>query len=407
MRLFCRAIGLLVVLSSALAGRAAADVLPSQPITLLDGRLVIGGEGSVSVSPSDPGYFNFTDYNHNALRLVRLGVTAALSAGRHVTVLTEIRTENWDALRPYALYVRVRPWTRHAFDIQAGRIPPVFGAFSRRPYDADNPLVGTPLAYQYLTSLRADALPASADDLLRMRGRGWYASYPIGSSDGGHGLPLVTAFRWDTGIEVSVGDRMQPVSLSVAVTNGTLSNPLVGDDNAGKQLSGRVEWRPVPGLIVGASGARGPFVARAASNALPAGVPRDGLTQTAFGVDAEYSSGYWLVRGEAIVSRWRVPPVSAPFITSPLQAVSAFVEGRYTILPGVYLAGRVDHLGFSTITGSAGPETWDAPVTRFEVGGGYSLQRNVLLKLAFQHDSRDTVRVPTASLAVAQLSFWF
>ena len=52
-------------------------------------------------------------------------------------------------------------------------MPPTFGAFARRTYATDNPLIGYPLAYQYLTSLRPDALPANADELLRMRGRGW------------------------------------------------------------------------------------------------------------------------------------------------------------------------------------------------------------------------------------------
>src|SRR5437660_527842 len=60
-----------------------------------------------------------------------------------------------------------------AFDIQLGRVPPTFGAFPRRAYSTDNPFIGYPLAYQYLTSLRADALPANADELLQMRARGW------------------------------------------------------------------------------------------------------------------------------------------------------------------------------------------------------------------------------------------
>ena len=37
-----------------------------------------------------------------------------------------------DGASPYALYVRIRPWDRAAFDIQAGRVPPTFGAFARR-----------------------------------------------------------------------------------------------------------------------------------------------------------------------------------------------------------------------------------------------------------------------------------
>ncbi len=395
----------LVLMCALAVSPAAADVLPSHPFTMFGGRLVVGGLASVSVGSHDPGYFNYTDYEHDTLRLLRLAMRAAFSLGDRVSLLGELRTENWDTFQPYALYLRVRPWRGRAIDIQAGRIPPVFGAFSRRPYASDNFLIGLPLAYQYLTSLRADALPASADDLIRMRGRGWLSRFPIGSHAAAHGLPLVAAFRWDTGVEVRLGD--DPVSLGAAVTTGTLSDPRVRDNNHGKQVSARLEVRPVVGLVLGVSAARGPFVARAASSALPPGVSARGLDQQAFGADAEYSRGYWLVRSEVLISRWRVPAVAPPLVTAPLDATSVFAEGRYRIRPGLYVAGRVDHLGFSDVTGTAGRESWDAPVTRVEVGGGYSVRRNVLVKVAFQHDSRDTRRYDAAAIVAAELSFWF
>ena len=46
-------------------------------------------------------------------------------------------------------------------------------------------------------------------------------------------------------------------------------------------------------------------------------------------------------------------------------------------------------------------------MTRVEVGGGYSLLRNLLMKLSYQFNRRDTVRVPTVMLAAAELIFWF
>ena len=116
-------------------------------------------------------------------------------------MLTELRSEDGERIVPYAMYARVRPWTRYNFDIQAGRIPPVFGTFARRSYSADNPLIGYPLAYQYLTSLRPNAIPATADDLLQMRARGWLANYPVGVTTAAPGVPLVSAYRWDTGVE--------------------------------------------------------------------------------------------------------------------------------------------------------------------------------------------------------------
>src|SRR5439155_11345818 len=117
--------------------------------------------------------------------------------------------------------------------------------------------------YQYLTSLRADALPANADELLSRRGLGWLTKYSIGNPVSDRGVPLVSAFRWDTGIQVHAGS--QRADATVAVTTGTLSDPRVSDNNAGKQVAARVELRPIAGLVVGASGARGPFVSDSAA----------------------------------------------------------------------------------------------------------------------------------------------
>src|SRR5947207_4530359 len=146
-----------------LAGASSArGQIPSEPVAFADGRVTLGADVSASFGTADPGFFNYTDYDHSTLRTLRIAVMGAVNAGDHVAILGEVRTENFEELVPYALYVRIRPWTAHNFDIQAGRVPPTFGAFARRTYAADNPLIGYPLAYQYLTSLRPDAIPGSA-----------------------------------------------------------------------------------------------------------------------------------------------------------------------------------------------------------------------------------------------------
>ena len=396
----------------ALAAPLHAQTLPSGPIVIADGHLTLGGDVAISFAPNDPGFFNYTDYEESALRLLRLDLTAAFKAGDHLAILGDIRSENafehgfrMERPRPYALYVRIRPWANRAFDIQAGRVPPTFGAFARRTYAADNLLIGYPLAYQYLTSLRADSVPATADELLRMRGRGWLSNFSIGDLSPDRGVPLVSAFSWDTGVQVHLGTEL--LDATGAVTTGTLARPLFTDDNNGKQVAGRVAFHPLPGLIVGTSAARGPFVSRTAAREAVGDGSENRFTQTAWGADAEYSRDYYLVRVEAIVSDWNLPLVHAPMPQMPLRAVSTLVEGRYKIRPGLYAAARVDHLGFSEITGATRTDTWDAPVTRLEIGGGYSLQRNLVLKLSYQHNSRDGGRVRTLNLAAAQLLFWF
>jgi hypothetical protein len=408
--MICRIARLTAWLLVCAARLGTAQSLPSEPIALAGGRVTVSGDVSAGYGSVDPGFFNYTDYEHSALRLFRVDVAAAVKAGPHFTLLGEIRSENFDTVRPYALYLRIRPWTNRDFDIQVGRVPPTFGAFARRTYANDNPLIGYPLAYQYLTTIRPDSVPASGDELLAKRSTGWFVRYVYGDQTFSTGVPLVSAFRWDTGVQAHATIGM--LSVTAAVTAGTVSNPLFSDDNQGRQLVGRVELRPVAGLILGSSLARGPFVSTAAARAAVGDGHDTEFTQTAWGGDAEYSRDHYLLRLETIVSRWRLPmalpPPNQRALETPLSAVSTSAEGRYKLRPDFYVAARYDYLGFSELTGTTGTLPWDAPVTRIEIGGGYSIQRNLLLKGSIQHDDRNGGRLlMDARLVAAQLVFWF
>jgi hypothetical protein len=96
-----------------------------------------------------------------------------------------------------------------------------------------------------------------------------------------------------------------------------------------------------------------------------------------------------------------------PLLDGPVRATSLSLEGRYKFMPGLYGAARLDRLGFSSLAGSTGVRSWDAPVTRLEVGGGYSLQRNLLLKGSYQHNTRETAFTPSLNLVAAEVVFWF
>src|SRR5712692_3251344 len=214
-----RAVARLTCLIVVCAGTIAhAQTLPSQPVVFGDGLLTLGGDASASFGRKDPGFFDYTDYDHSALRLFRVDLTASLKANDHFSILGELRTENVERPEAYAFYLRIHPWTARAIDIQIGRVPPAFGAFARRSYATDNPLIGYPLGYQYLTSLRADALPANADELLSKRGLGWLTKYSIGNPGADRGVPLVSAFRWDTGVQFHAGSQRGDATF--AVTTG-------------------------------------------------------------------------------------------------------------------------------------------------------------------------------------------
>jgi hypothetical protein len=399
-----RALVLLLLLTG-LVATANAQGLPTEPITFGDGRVLVGAEITATIAPEDPGFFNYTDYEYNALRNFRIGVSTEVRAADRLQFLAEIRIDQLTSLHAYALYARVRPWPTRKFDIQIGRIPPTFGAMARRSYGAQNMLIGQPLAYQYLTSLRSDSIPADVDDLLSMRARGWLANFTVGNRTPEPGVPLVNAFRWDTGVQAHGESGI--VEWTGAITTGTLANPRVDDDNNGRQLAGRVLVHATPALALGVSGARGAFLSRSLEPSLPSGFTVENGTQSALGIDAEYSLGRFLARTETIWSRWRLPEIGTPAIDRPLDAVAMLVEARYRLLPGVHAAIRGERIEFNEFTGSARRAEWDAPVERMELGGGWSIRRNLMLKASLQLNHRDGGRVRQLSLGTAQLIYWF
>jgi hypothetical protein len=399
-----RAIALAISIGLVRIATAEAQGLPTEPVSLGDGRMVIGAEVSATMANQDPGFFNYTDYEYSALRNFRFGVTAQVRASRRLQFLGEVRVDHLDRLQPFALFARIRPWPERNFDIQVGRIPTTFGAFGRDSYGASNMLIGTPLAYQYLTSLRTDALPAVPEDLVRMRGRGWLANYPLGNTDADRGLPLINSFRWDTGVQVHGVNGL--VEWTGAITTGSLSNPRVGDDNGGQQVAGRAVLRPAPALALGLSLSRGAFLSRRIAPVLAEGTEVEDAVQQAVGIDAEYSEGRFLGRTELIWSQWDLPMPQARQQFG-LEAISLLAEARYRVFPGVHLAGRAERLGFSRIQTSAGRMDWDAAVRRFELGASYAIIRNVILKASWQRNLRDGGRVQRDSLGAFQAVYWF
>jgi hypothetical protein len=395
-----------LLVAAVLPAGAFAQPLPQGPITTAGGRLTIGGEASASIAPDDSLYVNYSDDAYSVLRLARIDASAILRLGPHVSLLGDLRVQGslveggWQ-VKPHALFLRVRPWADRSLDVQAGLIPPVFGAFSRHAYGTDNPLIGLPLSYQYLTSLRYDAVPGSTDNLLTKQGRGWLVRYPIGNADAESGVPLVDGLHYPMGVEVHGGNQV--IEASAAVTSGSPSDPRASDLAGGPNVSGRVAVTPAVGLVLGVSAARSGFLSQAVTTMLSSSGASTTAHQMAAGFDVEYSRGHWLVRSEAIVSRWDVPLPSA----TPLRAVGVDVEGRYRILPGLYAAARVDRLDFSDVQGSAGWLPWEAPVRRVEVGGGFSIARNVVLKAGYQYNWRNTALRATLGLASTQLLVWF
>lgn len=390
-----------VLCTPAAAGAQTRD----EPYGFARGRITLGGElaGTFS-SRDDEAFFNYTDYGRDALRIGRARLFGQWKIASPVSLVGEVRSENVDELELSALYVRWRPFDSHEFDVQAGRIPPVVGAFARRAYGRDNIVIGLPLAYQYLTSLRPDALPASVDDVLRMRGRGWRPNYPIGAQTIAPGVSLVSAARWDTGIEARW--RHEWMEIAGAVTRGAPAVPVVHETNDGRQWSGRAAVHLPVGMTIGVSGARGQWIEEAVLAMLPE--DRRGFSaQSIVGADLEFGVGRWLVRGELLRSTFELPILTAPSDRA-LSAWSGFFEGRYRFHPRWQIAARAERIAFSRIAGASGVDTpWDAPVSRIEGIIGFRVTRAIDVRAGWQHNWRDAGRIHERGSPAVQLLYWF
>ena len=402
--------------------RRRARCSPSEPLVFGDGRVTIGGDVSATFSCADrhPG-------QRRLRRGHRVSSTTPTTSTRRCSMLRvdvdrrrcgrpaasrssakcEARTSA--GLQPYALYralpavaERARSTSRSA----AFRRPSARsrGASTRRQ-PADRLSAG--LSVPDVASARraagerrrtaAHARPRLALELLARQPdagprRAARQRVPLGHGRAG----ARGERRWST----------RPSS----VTTGTLANPLVGDDNGGKQVAGRVSrCVPLPGLSLGVSGARGPYLSRDAARGAGVDARRAGLHADGLGRRRRVLAR--LLPGPRRNHRQRLAAavVAAPTIDEPL-ARRVDVGRRPLQDPARPLRGGAARSpGFSDDRRHRrGPTTWDAPVTRVEVGGGYSLQRNLLLKLSVpaQHARRRRGR-HRATLGAAQVVFWF
>lgn len=333
----------------------------------------------------------------------RLRAFADATVTERVQVFTQLVLG--DATDPYVdgAYVVLTPDPKRDAHALIGKIPWAIGTYAPRTYSDRNPLIGAPLMYQYHTSLVFYSVPPNADALLSAAGTGQtgvdYFGYAMGL-----GMPLVDDSYWDVGITLAGSQR--PLEYALGVTQGTPgwgSTPR--DENDGKTVLARVGFTPSPAVRVGLSGALGPYLTGVEAS-LPPGKGLNDYRQKLAMADAELSLGHVEMRAEGARNVWETPAVG------DLEVTSGYVELKYLLDFGGYLAGRLDVERFGKITASSGARRpWDLDVTRYEIGAGYRFDTHVRAKAIYQTTTLDAgapgVLDRRESLVAAQLSVAF
>ena len=325
---------------------------------------------------------NTLTHGDNSWDAYRLRIFAESQIDDHLQVQGQFVYDDASGVYVDGAYVIFTPWATRDLRIMGGKQPWMIGTYAPRTYSNKNPLIGTPLLYQYHTSLQWHDIPPDADALLAASGTGQsgviYRGFPQGS-----GMPIVDENYWDVGILLAGSQR--PLEYSAGVTAGArelgqhVERGQLGQDRAGTgglHADSRAATRSV--------GSVRPLPARRPESTLARGahgerLPRDrgdGRPRGAGGPRRE-------LRAEGAHNRWQTPTVG------DLDVDAGYVELKYGLASGFYVAGRWDTEQFGKIRDSGGAEhPWDWNVSRLETGIGYRVTRDVTAKLVHQRTER-------------------
>ena len=363
------------LLAAALAAAWAATARAAGTLALTGG-LDLNGSGLEPLPGLNAVYEGETSFDSYHLRL---GATAAPAPG--LGIVLETRLSDAAAPRVSAAYLGYTPRTDRDLHLVAGKIPWTIGTWGARDTPERQPLVGVPLMYQFPTRLPSNAIVPDADSLYRIESDGIGSDY--GGSGESEGMRIVQDGWWDMGVALTGSAR--PVEFALGVTSGTPGAPSPGrDTNGAKSALGRLGVAPLPGVRAGVSGAYGAYLPASLNPQLPPGRRAEDYHQRLIMADAELLAGHAELRAEGFANRWETPTLGS------LDAHGGYVEGKLTLAPGIYAAGRYDLLRFSQLHESTGePFPWNDDVDRIEAGLGYRPMRGVVLKTVWQRTTLD------------------
>jgi len=157
----------------------------------------------------------------------------------------------------------------------------------------------------------------------------------------------------------------------------------------------RIGIRPFLGMNVGVSFSRGPYLDDYVADNL-------NLMQTLYDIDVSFERGHFSFFGEAVYNQWDTPAVD-----DPLGAFGYYLEIKYKFLPHYFTAARWGQLIFDEHSFSQdGKLSWDDNVQRFEIGLGYYVQRETLVKIVYQKNMTKRID-PADDYFALQLSAGF
>lgn len=291
------------------------------------------------------------------------------------------------------------------FNVSMGRILTPFGLFAKRQLSPDNPLIGSPLYFQYQVNVSSKF--------------GYRPQLATGDIYGGLSTMYLGGYYVGTELFGSIFNKL--LDYDLALMNAPIST-FNSDSNTNKGLSfhGRVGIQPALYLSFGASGSYGSFMDQSLENRFLEDLEQ--YKQLSLGFDVAFDWKHYKVVAEYISNRWKSPyividyTVSPPYNSGLSPGVELDLVNRELLvdlkidlpfLVGAYVAGRWNLLEFDTIDDPRNPGTsvaWASRVRRYAAGIGYKVSRMVLLKAGYEWTLVDSEPRPYLNMWGGQVS---
>jgi hypothetical protein len=340
------------------------------------------------------------DYDDSAFFAPRFSLEFDAAAGEHLTFHSMTR---WDRgidagsapdgeLRLDEAFVRWRVCDDQRLNFQVGKYASFFGAWSGQHDFYDDPFLLAPLPYSQLIGVS----PVDPASPLNTGGPGGGPGGPGGDpggpgGPGGGAVPLSmqpkdqwSSMIWGPAYGIGAGafGSTEQFDYAVEVKNSALSS----HPDTWKELNfshptmtARVGYRPDATWAFGLSASRGAWPS---VNAV--GADRDDLTQTSLGLDARWARHDWIISGEVVLTEFET------MSSGDLEAASWFVQARYKVSPGVWLAARLGQIFANDAVGPGGADfAWQSDVLRAELAAGWRIRPELLLKAGYTYTHTD------------------
>ena len=347
-----------------------------------DGAYQIGLSGRMDLElyvPSDEPAWLIPEREPFAAGRMRLFADAF--AGERVYASAELRVDRGETPRARGLDARleqlfVRARVAGPLELQLGRFASPFGGYAQRHHTVTDPFVRPPLSYEWRTIVCPGTIPANVDGFMTWQNRPDEFRH--------QGAPVVwnVPYQWGAIALFATGRFDARFGwMNSAASSAPAQWSWDSDRLEHGAWVASVGARISPELRLGASWTRGPYLEPLTPGALPAGAALEDYEQELLGVEAVFSGGPFVLRGEAFHDRWDVPNME----DDPVD-LSWYLEGQTDLMAGLWVAARLGAIHYQEVEGGAiGPAPWDHDVRRIQLSAGHRLARNLEAKLEWMH----------------------